>query len=465
MATKRDQLHAHQFLAQRAVSALVTRETDPEQPPFRRPLGAAFGGVALAAVVLVGFGVWGLLSPGGNRAWAGGERVIIEKETGTRYVYLDGRLHPVANYSSALLALNRHAETQTVSRDSLAGVPRGPRIGIPGAPDALPGPDMVLGGGWTLCSEPTATPTGDTVQRTALLVGQEAAGGAPLGRDALVVEVQGSGERHLVHEGYRHRIADPATVGLALGAATVVRVAPAVVDVLPAGEPIAPIPVPKAGTASTAVPGHALEIGQLVVGGDRHYLVEATRLRPISALQYDIQRAYQPTAAAYDGEQPVAIPLELIALADAEVAAEPPAADADPPATRPTLAAPPRPTPTTCLTFTPSTGLPQVTLDPPLPPADPMTITPGRTVAGLPLADRLVVPPGSIAVVEAIPSPTAPAGTLTVVTDLGMAYPLADRAVLEILGYAATPPIRLPTPLVARVPQGPALSHPAAMGR
>jgi hypothetical protein len=33
MASKRDQLHAYQFLVQRVISALVTRETDPEQPP------------------------------------------------------------------------------------------------------------------------------------------------------------------------------------------------------------------------------------------------------------------------------------------------------------------------------------------------------------------------------------------------------------------------------------------------
>ncbi|HEY0620765.1 MAG TPA: type VII secretion protein EccB, partial [Kribbella sp.] len=51
MATKRDQLQAYQFLVQRVVSALVIRESDPEQPPFRRPTAAAIGSVALAVLV------------------------------------------------------------------------------------------------------------------------------------------------------------------------------------------------------------------------------------------------------------------------------------------------------------------------------------------------------------------------------------------------------------------------------
>jgi len=47
MATRKDQLQSHQFLGQRMVSALVTRETDPEQPPFKRATSAAFGGVTV----------------------------------------------------------------------------------------------------------------------------------------------------------------------------------------------------------------------------------------------------------------------------------------------------------------------------------------------------------------------------------------------------------------------------------
>src|SRR6476469_9078360 len=84
MAAKRDQLHAYQFLVQRVVSALVTRETDPEQPPFRRPVHAAFGGIAVAVVALAAVGVYGMLNPGGNQTVADGRKVVVEKETCTR---------------------------------------------------------------------------------------------------------------------------------------------------------------------------------------------------------------------------------------------------------------------------------------------------------------------------------------------------------------------------------------------
>src|SRR5579875_1162638 len=130
MASRRDRLQAHQFMVQRAVSALVTRETDPEQPPFRRPGGAAFTGVVLAVIALVAVGVFGLIDPGGNRTWQSGNSVIVTKETGARFVYLNGRLHQVTNYASALLALNKSTSADLVSANSLVGVPRGARIGI-----------------------------------------------------------------------------------------------------------------------------------------------------------------------------------------------------------------------------------------------------------------------------------------------------------------------------------------------
>ncbi|MFD1152713.1 type VII secretion protein EccB, partial [Saccharothrix hoggarensis] len=241
MASNRDQLQAQQFLLQRVVSALVTGVTDPEQPPFRRAVAAAFGSVAVAVIVLAGFGVYGMVSPGGNTAWRG-EFVVVEKETGARHVYLDGRLHPVANYVSALLALGKNAETRTVSRASLADVPRGPRIGIADAPDSLPAPSRLLSAGWTMCSQPRPDVTGATVDDSVLVVGGVPAGGRPVEDRALLVDVPETGDQYLLWRGFRHRIgqADTVAVGLALRSEPRARVGAALADVLPAGEPIAP---------------------------------------------------------------------------------------------------------------------------------------------------------------------------------------------------------------------------------
>ena len=467
MASKRDQLQAHRFLLQRVISALVTRETDPEHPPFRRPSYAALGSVLIAGLVLAGFGVYGVVVPGGNRAWRSGDAVIVVKETGTRYVYAGGRLHPVLNYASALLAIGRHAPTRTVSRESLIGVPRGPRIGIPDAPDALPKAGRVLRTGWSLCSEPAADVTGATVDDAVLLVGAEPAGGQPLGDAAVLVEVPASGDRYLIRNGFRHRIRrdDAVPVSLALRAPVPARVGPAVVDVLPAGDTIAPIPLRRPGSPSKAVPRRPdLRTGQLVVArtaGDavQYYLVTEDRLRPITELQFDVQLAYRGTAAAYPGAEPAGVPLSLTTAADARM--EPPPAPAQGPAPerRPAFADPAR---TVCVTYDAGSATPRVRVAATLPPPEATVPTRGRTDEGLPLADRVYVPPGRAALAEVLPSAQAPAGTLILVTDQGRGHPLASREVLGMLGYERVRPARLPSGLVTRIPMGAVLDPAAA---
>jgi type VII secretion protein EccB len=467
VASPRDQLHAHQFLVQRTVSALAARETDPERPRFRRPATAAFAGIGLSLVLLAGFGVFGLLVPGGNTSWQAGDAVIVEKETGTRFVYVAGRLHPAANYTSAVLAAGS-AKTVQVSRNSLDGVPRGPLIGIVGAPDALPAADHLLGPEWSLCSRPETGADGSAVSRSVLLAGAAPSGGTPLGDRALLAESSDTGERFLVAGGFRHRIAaaDAVTVGLALRSASPVRLSPAAGDLLPAGGAIAPIAVPDAGKPSTAVPRRPeLRAGQLLAvrtsGATEYYLAETGQLRPITPLQYDIQRAYPPTAAAYANAQPDAVPLSPLDLAEAHQAPPPARQPGDVPARLPEFAA----GAAVCLGFTPDAEAPSVRIDPALAPPDPMTATPGRTAAGAALADSVVVPPGTAALVEAMPSRTAPAGTLALVTDAGRAYPLASRRTMEVLGYGAVTPVRIPAELLARVPVGPGLVEQAALGR
>jgi type VII secretion protein EccB len=471
MASKRDQLHAYQFLIQRVVSALVSRESDPEQPPFRRPGNAAIGGIAIAIIALAGVGVYGLIKPGGNDAWRDGQSVIVEEETGTRYVYLEERLHPVANYASALLAIGQHAETLSVSRNSLAGVPRGPRIGIPDAPDALPGTGQLLTDPWTLCSQPTPDPTGTEVPISVLMAGERMRGGQSLADQAVLAEVTETGERYLVLHGYRHLIskADAVVIGLALRASPPIRVAPAVIEAIPLGRPLAPIPVAKMGTpANVLATRPEIRAGQLfevsTSNGVQYYLAEVGRLRPITELQYEIQRGHQATAAAYPGAEPTALPLGPIEANAAPQAPRAAAKAGDPPTERPEFASGDD-TATLCLTFAPGSDVPALTLEPVMPTIDPLSATPRRTDQGAVLADRVLVPAGHAMVIEAVPTQDTPRGTLLVVTDLGVAYPLANAETLEVLGYGGVEPVRMPAGLVARIPLGSGLSHEAALRR
>ncbi|MGH3432412.1 MAG: type VII secretion protein EccB [Thermocrispum sp.] len=470
MASKRDQLQAYQFMVQRVISAIVTRESDPEQPPFRRPTTTAFASIAVAFIALAAVGVYGLLVPGGNDAWRDGKSVIVVEETGSRYVYLDGRLHPVLNYSSALLALDSHAKTMSVSRNSLMDVPRGSLIGIPGAPEALPAAERVLRSGWTLCSSPARDDTGADVDESVLLVGHRPRGGRQLTDEALLLTVSGSGDQYLIWRGYRHLIREPdtVTVGLALRTEPHSRAGTELLDALPEGEAISPIKVTGIGKKSTAVPRRPdVKAGQLLVveteaGGTQHYLADTEQLRPISPLQYDIQIAYQATAKAYRDAEPTGIPLGLLAASEAVVAPDQPRPTGAAPQGRPAFVDSGRGAPAVCATYDSGASVPQLSVAVDLPPAKRMTETAGNTEQGTPMADQVYVPPGWTAVVEAMPSSTAAAGALLVVTDQGRAYPLSERDDLDVLGYGAVRPVQLSASLIARIPLGRGLSTDAA---
>ena len=290
---------------------------------------------------------------------------------------------------------------------------------------------------------------------------------APAAR-ALLVEVGGSNEKYLVHNGFRHRIraADVPATALALRSPPTIRVSPAVVDVLPVGTPLAPITLPDVGSPSTAVPGQDVLIGQLLTARTAnarpsYYLAEATRLRQITELQYDIQRAHPPTAAAYSGGQPLGIPLGLVAASRAPQAEAPAHGPGDAPEISPEFAG--SAGAALCLTFSGDSPTPRLTLDASVPAGDPLSATPGRTDGGVALADRVVVPAGKVAVVEVVQGHGTQAGTLCVVTDQGRAHPVLDGKVLETLGYGGVRPSRVPAGLVAKVPLGPGLSHEAAL--
>src|SRR5690606_9707233 len=138
---------------QRVVAALVMHDTDPPQSPSRRIAGATLAGALVAALALGAVAAYGMLSGRGDPGWRDGGAVVVERESGARFVYRDGRLYPVANHTSALLIIgSASAKTVHVPRASLADVPRGTPLGIPDAPDPLPAAERLVGAPWTLCS-------------------------------------------------------------------------------------------------------------------------------------------------------------------------------------------------------------------------------------------------------------------------------------------------------------------------
>ncbi|MDG4762750.1 type VII secretion protein EccB [Solwaraspora sp. WMMD406] len=466
MPSRRDQVQSYQFLVQRMTSALVARDPDPAVAPFRRLGGAGLAGMMVAVLCLGAVGVFGFIVPGGATSWRDGDTVILEKETGTRYLFRDGRLHPVLNYASALLAMEAPVPTRSVSRNSLVGAARGPSIGIPNAPDALPDPDRMLDGGWTLCSQLARDEAGDPVTTTVLTVGRPPAGGRDPGDTALLVRDVGTAGLYLIWRDHRHEITDEAIVleGLTLRSEPVVDVGGAWLNALPAGEPIGARPVAGRGEPSGALPD-AL-VGQVHVvesqaGSRQYYLVERTWLTPLSQLTAEVLLADPATRQAYRDGRPRAIGLDADAAVSAPKA-PPSTGGPQPPERRPEIARLADAQPAVCAGYAPGQPEPTVLLDAQVDPVRDPVRTAEATPQGVPLADRVVIEPGYGALVEAMPSPDAPTGVLHLVTDQGYRYPLASAAVPTMLGYGDVEVVALPAGLVVRLPSGPALDPVAA---
>ncbi|MFD8820103.1 type VII secretion protein EccB, partial [Streptomyces sp. NPDC059627] len=156
MQTRRDHVQAYQFAVGRLATSLVTGDPGRGTSPTRRGSLGAFFGVLLVVLLCAGSGVYGLISPVRKDTWRQPGSIIVEKETGSRYLLVDGTLRPVLNYASALLLTGSAGTVRTVSGDALAAVPHGSPVGIAGAPDSLPAAADVLSGGWTRCLRPGA---------------------------------------------------------------------------------------------------------------------------------------------------------------------------------------------------------------------------------------------------------------------------------------------------------------------
>ncbi|MFJ6198117.1 type VII secretion protein EccB [Micromonospora sp. NPDC092111] len=454
MPSRQDQLHSYQFTVQRAVAALVMRETDPARSPFRRLAGAGLASVLVAVIGLGGFALYGLFAGGGS-TWRDAGAVVVEKESGARFVYRDGKLHPVLNYASALLIVGaERSRTVLVSRRSIEGVPRGLPLGIADAPDSLPASGRLSTAPWTVCSLDPAE-AGGTVPRSVLLIGRDATGGRRLAEEGVLVR-HPDGTLYLVWHQRRHLLRDTARVLAALAATRerAVPVAPALLNTLPAGVDLAPPPLAGLGESSPEVAGAAVGDVYLVrnSSGGRQYAVAARDgLAGITELQ-----AALLMARTGQGE-PEPITLGRFAALPKLPDLVPTGPTAPPPA-------PPRLAGADGGALCTRVGDDGAVRDVRVGTAVPDVTGAARTAdrRGGVLADHVLVEPGRGAVVESVAAPGAGGGAVSVVTDLGRRYVLADGDVLGMLGYRGVTPVRLPAGLVSLVPAGGTLDPAAA---
>ncbi|MCP2170146.1 type VII secretion protein EccB [Goodfellowiella coeruleoviolacea] len=461
MWNQRDQIQAYQFLRRRLVSALVSADANhPASPSMRVVLGTVIGLVVVLLTTAV-FGIIGLLTPSRAEEWRQGGQVIVEKETGARFILgADNALHPVLNYASArLLAGGDGDRTVVVPASTLSGVPRGPGMGISGAPDSLPGVDHLLTGPWTRCTRLAADrPAGDDPIST-VLIGQEP-GGAELGPAQAILATLRSGELFLITDGQRHRLVDEhAVVALGYAAAERIPVAPAWLNTIPAGRDLDTIDVPGRGESGPRVGATATRVGQvLVTGTAEHYLVRADGLAVVTETEARLVLGSPGSAAAYPDTAPRALPVSAADVADAPRSA---AREDGYPQRRPELIDIDA-TATVCASgdrVTVGTGLPGNVA--------PRTVDASAAGAGGadpaeqtgtgPAATEVHVPGGAGAVVAEQTAPGAPPGPVYVITDTGVRYPVPGEDALRALGYGTVSRTEVPAAVLSLFPTGPAL--------
>jgi type VII secretion protein EccB len=436
MQTQRDHVHAHQFQMGRMSSALVLGDPASDEIPARRALIGLLAGVLVAVLIVIGFGVYGWLVPGGNTAWRKPGLIIVEKETGSRYVFLGDRLRPVRNLTSAMLILDG-GTIKLVSSASLAGVPHGPVIGLEQAPQAPPAPSAMSSGPWLAC-------LGDQARVTVNLDPKAPATPPAAGEFVLLRD---GGNRYLVLDGVRHRLGDDAAAAaLGVTSAEPVEAPAGWLGGLPEGEAVAAARITGAGAGGPLIGGQPTRIGDLFrqpgVNGAADQLFVLTE-GGLSALD---RTEFLLLTAASGGT--------VRDLSAAEVASAPLSGDRSllgrlPDLSRARLADPAG----RAVCARQSSVRDQVTAQ---------VVFADRAVATA--AAGRYVPPGSGMVVFALPLPEGanPSSVaLHLISDEGVRYRLADSKTVQALKLGGVTPVGMPQWLLDGLPAGPQLSRQA----
>ncbi|GAA4792678.1 type VII secretion protein EccB [Streptomyces ziwulingensis] len=478
MHSKRDQVQAHLFVMGRLASAMLRSEPDAPESPLGRTNRGAATGVIIAVLVCAGAFVFGLIKPGGNDSWRSGESLIVDKETGARYLYLDGRLRPVRNYASAQLIAGGGLGVTTVGTSSLAGTPHGAPVGIPDGPETLPGTADLDTGPWLVCSGLRPRTTGVVTATTTLALGTDEPGDTPGGRalgQAEGLVVAGPDDTtYLLWQGSRLRLDKEANAAGALGYGSVTpRPASATfLDAFPLGPALSPADVPGEGSAGPTLAGRSTRIGQVFrvdVPGSapRYHLLRKEGLVPLTATGAALllgdpetrEKAYGGAAATVATlgadvlTEHLAPAAEAAAVNPAKLPEEPPkavevpgdslaCADVDSAAGRVRVGA----------WLLPQDALPEP-VQPPAPEVVPACLQ----------VDAITVGAGKGALVRALSASGSALGDTTyLVTDEGVKYRVLSQEGLKALGYEGAEERTMPAPMLAMLPSGPDLTPEAA---
>ena len=440
MQTRKDHLQAYRFAMGRLATALVSGDPGRGESPTKRAALGTFLGAGLVVLLCIGFGVYGLISPPTNASWRSPGSILVEQDTGSRYLYLGGELRPVLNYASALLIEGKGATVRDVSAASLGRTPHGAPVGIPGAPDSLPANSALLSGAWTRCLR-SDLPGGQVVDfapaglTSALPSGRQLLLGGPDGR------------RYLLWQGVSYPVpSDSTLIALGLDGDQPVPAPQSWLAALPTGVPLAAAPIAGSGHPAGQVAGRPVAVGQQFVtaegGADHDYVMTSAGIAPVGATESALLAA-RPGASAIRR-------VDATALAAATVgdAGSPPGSSLPDVLDAPAFTAPGQ---VVCLRQS-SDGAALTTA---------VVVERGQAATG---GRSVLVPPtgGVLAVDQQQLAAQVSDPQTYLITDQGVAYALGDEQAAPTLGLSGAATVALPPAVLAALPQGPVLDSSAA---
>ncbi|CAN5876892.1 type VII secretion protein EccB [soil metagenome] len=473
--TTRIQVSGWRFMFHRLEHALVRRDTQMLHDPMRSTSRAMIVGVILAVLVGAGAVVMSFLSP---QAKLNDADIVADKDTGALYVRInDGTndlLHPVLNLPSAQLIIGSPKNPTFVKPAELATLPRGPLVGIVGAPERTPNPVAASEAKWSVCDD--TTPAGET---TVTVIGapptlSDAIGPLPAGSAILA----GFGDQaFLIYDNKRTPInLEDKAVALAVGvdssAPPVLPISRGLHDALEETPPLVVPAIAAAGSPSpwslpaSVVIGSIIKVRPVDGGEDAFYVVLTDGVERVSAVTAAIIR----NADQRNPPPPIEVaPNAMLSIPTSR------ALNVDFYPDKPLKLIDPVAAPVTCLSWTQSRDetkprtavLTGRTL--PLPTdAHPVSVVTADPAGGT--ASAVYIPPGTGQLVQiAGGSPTAATGeSQWYIADTGVRYGLVTSGANPrdnpqvSLGITAQP---LPAPwsIISLLPAGPALSKEDAL--
>lgn len=296
--TTRAQVNGYRFLIRRLEHALIRGDSRMIHDPMRGQMRSLIVGVVIAVLITGACGVLAFFKPSPNM---GDAQILLSKSSGAAFVRVGERIHPVLNLASARLIIGKSESPKEVDDKFLNAVPRGPLVGIVGAPTSIRAADDIGMSSWTVCdtietpavTETTGTPS---LQTTVLANNPVLNSDIRQADPAQAVLTKVGNTTYLIYDGVRAPIdlSDPVVVnGLYLQEATMRPVSLSLINTFPLVDPITPVAVEGVGEPSPAL-GEDYRVGSIVKTvdsrGEQLYVVLREGLQPISPATADIIR-------------------------------------------------------------------------------------------------------------------------------------------------------------------------------